>query len=211
MNITSASHAQLVAIEDLPEYPLDGSERLDSHYFVAWERRRWLNSDMRLKGTPECRALYFDLINICYDQQPVATLPDDMEMLSKLVYTDRAHFEALCKLEFGPLHSWFRCRYEGRTRLMHRFVYQILTEALSRRQDNRANTERANYAKRIQRLRAKIAGLHVELAKNDAAVSWIDEWLTAQNCIYRETSWVERGMLAWQGHMADLNHRRVRR
>ena len=53
----------IVDMEDLPEYPLNGSVRLDSHWFITWERRRWLNSDMRLKATPECRALYFDLID----------------------------------------------------------------------------------------------------------------------------------------------------
>ncbi len=58
---------QPVPTDDLPEYPLGIEDRLDSHYFMAWERRRWLNSDMRLKGTPECRALFFDLINISYD------------------------------------------------------------------------------------------------------------------------------------------------
>ncbi|MEM9845530.1 MAG: hypothetical protein AAF965_12080, partial [Pseudomonadota bacterium] len=58
---------QLIDTDDLIEYPLDGTERLDSHYFVPWERRRWLNSDMRLKGTAECRALYLDLLWISYD------------------------------------------------------------------------------------------------------------------------------------------------
>ena len=67
--------------DDLPDYPLTSDDRLDSHYFMVWERRRWLNSDMRLKGTPECRALYSDLTNIAYDHSPVGTLPDDMEAL----------------------------------------------------------------------------------------------------------------------------------
>lgn len=56
-----------VSIDDLPEYPLTVEDRLDSHYFMTWERRRWLNSEMRLRGTPECRAYFFDLINISYD------------------------------------------------------------------------------------------------------------------------------------------------
>lgn len=199
-----------VDAEDLPEYPIEGSERLDSHWFMAWERRRWLNSDMRLKGTPECRAYYFDLINICYDQQPMGTLPDDMEMLAKLVHADRSHFEALCKLEYGPLHQWFRCLCDGEVRLMHRFVFRTLTKALSLREDNRARTEQANYAKRLQRLRATVSGLQADMAKNDAALRWMDEWLEKQSVQYRTTSWVERAMQAWADHMFDLSRRRVR-
>ena len=47
---------RVVEASTLDVYPLDGSERLESHHFMTWERRRWLNSDMRLKGTPEARA-----------------------------------------------------------------------------------------------------------------------------------------------------------
>ncbi|MFP4045429.1 MAG: hypothetical protein ACLFTP_12850 [Rhodosalinus sp.] len=68
---------QPVDAADLPEYPLDGSERLESHWFMTWERRRWLNSDMRLRGTPECRAHYFDLICLSFDHSPIGTLPDE--------------------------------------------------------------------------------------------------------------------------------------
>lgn len=199
-----AQHAQLIPADDLPDYPLDGQERLDSHYFIPWERRRWLNSDMRLKATPECRALYFDLINICYDQQPIGTLPDDTEMLAKLLMVDRGHFEALCKLDYGPLRNWFRCRCGTEVRLMHSFVYRALTEALSRREDHRAKTEAANYAKRLQRLRITVSGYHADLAKNDAAIRWIDEWLTKQGCEYRSASWIEQAMQAWSNHMFDL-------
>ncbi len=208
--MTHVASLRPVDIADLPEYPLDGAERLDSHYFVAWERRRWLNSDMRLKGTPECRALYFDLINICYDQQPIGTLPDDREMLAKLLMVERGHFEALCKMDYGPLHNWFRCRCDGDVRLTHSFVYKVLTNAIARKEDNRARTEQANRAKRIQRLRETIAGLQIDLAKNDAAVRWIDDWLLEEGCQYRSTTWVERAMMAWSKHWVDLSHNRVR-
>lgn len=208
MTRTVSFHA--VDIDELPEYPLGVDERLDSHWFIAWERRRWLNSSMRLKGTPECRALHFDLINICYDQQPIGTLPDDKEVLAKLLMVERGHFEALCRLDYGPLHNWFRVRCEGEVRLMHQFVFQVLTSAISRREDNRARTEAANLRKRLQRLRETVMGLQVDLAKNDAAIRWMDEWLQEQGCEYRSTSWVERAMMSWSNHMIDLTRNRVR-
>lgn len=205
----AASHLVPVDTSDLPDYPLRSDERLDSHFFVPWERRRWLNSDMRLHGTPECRALYFDLINVSYDHSPVGTLPTDLDTLAKLLFADPAHFKALCRLEYGPLHRWEPCLCDtGQVRLMHPTVLRTLTEAIGRREDNRARTEAANVKKRVQRLRVTVAGLHVELAKNDAAVRWMDDWLSKQGYAYRSTDRVEQAMLAWSGHMAGLSGRR---
>jgi len=199
---------QVVDGGDVPDYPLDGSERLDSHWFMPWERRRWLNSDMRLKATPECRALYFDLINIAYDQSPLGTLPRDLALLAKLLMVERGHFEALCRLEYGPLHRWMPCRCGDELRLMHPVVVATLTDSIARKEDNRARTEAANAAKRLQRLRTTVAGYHVELAKNDAAIRWIDQWLIEQGCGYRGGAWIERGIRAWSTHQTSLGYRR---
>lgn len=205
----NAAGLQPISTDDLPEYPLGSEDRLDSHYFMAWERRRWLNSDMRLKGTPECRALFFDLINISYDQTPVGTVPQDLETLAKLLLVDPGHFRALCKLDYGPLHKWMPCICEGgELRLMHPMVLRTLTEALSRKEDNRAKHEAANAAKRLQRLRSTVAGYHAELAKNDAAIRWMDEWLVQEGCEYRNATWIERAMQSWSTHMLDLGQAR---
>lgn len=196
---------------ELPVYPLREDERLDSHFFLPWERRRWLTSDMRLHGTPECRALYFDLICMAYDHSPVGTLPTDMDTLAKLLFVDGPHFKALCRLEFGPLHKWSRCLTDGgQVRLMHPVVLRSLTEAIARKEDNRARTEAANVKKRLQRLRVTVAGLHVELSKNDAAIRWMDDWLVEQGYAYRSTARVEQAMTGWAAHVADLHGRGIR-
>lgn len=199
-----SDRATLVDLDQIEEYPLTVDDRLDSHYFMPWERRRWLNSDMRLRGTPECRALYFDLINISYDQAPVGTLPVDLDLLAKMLFVDHAHFTQLCKLEFGPLHKWIRVRCGGEIRFMHSMVLRSLQDAIARREDNRARNDAANVAKRLQRLRSTIAGYHADLARNDAAVRWIDEWLQAEGCEYRSASWVERGIARWSDHAFSL-------
>lgn len=185
----------------LPEYPLGPSERLDSHHFMAWERRRWLNSDMRLKGDEAARALYFDLICISHDQTPVGTLPRDLAVLAKLLYVDRERFERMCALEYGPLHNWMPCLCGEEVRLMHPFVVEVVTEAMTRREDNRAKNEAANRAKRLQRLRKTLAGLSAELAENDHCVQFIDEWLVDQGVSYRGTRQVEAGLQAWMERM----------
>lgn len=196
---------------DIPEYPVSVEERIDSHYFVAWERRRWLNSDMRLKSRPECRALYFDLICISYDQSPLGTIPSDLEILAKLLLVDPAMFRDLCRLEFGPLHNWYRVRCDnGEIRLAHRFVTRVLLDAITRKEDNRAKTEAANVSKRLQRLRGAVGGFHAELAKNDAAILWMDKWLNDQGVSYRDADWIEKAIGAWSNHAFDAGMRRQR-
>ena len=194
----------LAPVGEIDEYPLTREDRLDSHYFMAWERRRWLNCDMRLKGTAECRAYYFDLINISYDQSPVGTLPTDKAVLAKMLFVDPGHFEQLCRLDFGPLHRWRTVRCEGELRLMHPMVLRTLTDAIARKEDNRAKNEAANAAKRLMRLRSTLAGYNTELAANDAAVRWIDDWLIREGCEYRSSSWIERGISNWGEHALDL-------
>ncbi|WP_255418498.1 hypothetical protein [Paracoccus sp. JM45] len=201
---------QLAAIDDLDEYPLTADDRLDSHYFMAWERRRWLNCDMRLKGTYECRSMYFDLINIAYDQSPIGTLPTDTSVLAKMLFVDRDHFDQLCRLEFGPLHKWRRVRCDTEIRLMHPMILKSLTEAISRKEDHRARSEAASVSKRLLRLRTAMAGYQKELAENDAAVRWIDDWLLKEGCEYRSPSWIERGISRWSDHMLDMTMSRNR-
>jgi len=206
--MSEARAMALIDSTDLPEYPLGVDDRLDSHYFMVWERRRWLNSDMRLKATAECRAYYFDLINIAFDQSPVGTLPTDMDLLAKMLFVEASHFRALCRLDFGPLHKWSKCLCEGgEIRLMHPMVLRTLTEAISRKEDNRARNEAANAKKRIQRVRSAVAGYHADLAKNDAAILFMDQWLQEQGCEYRTSHWIERAMQAWSDHMLKLNMR----
>ena len=193
----------------LPRYPYGIEDRLDSHHFVPWERRRWLNSDMRLRGDAECRAHYLDLIWISYDQSPIGTLPDDVVLLAKMLMVERERFETLCRLPYGPLHNWTRCECDGgEVRLFHPMVLRTLTEAMARREDNRVKNEAANAAKRIQRLRISLAGYDAKLAENDAAVRWIDEWLLNQSVNYRASSWIEKGIRAWADHRLGLGFRR---
>lgn len=197
--------------DDLPDYPVSAEERIDSHYFIAWERRRWLNSDMRLKARPECRALYFDLICISYEQSPLGTIPTDTEVLSKLLHVDQAYFKDLCRHEYGPLHGWYPVRCDtDEVRYAHRFVTKVLVDAITRKEDNRAKTEAANVSKRLQRLRGTVGGLHAELAKNDAAILWMDKWLNDQNVSYRSVDWIEKAIHAWSNHALDAGLRRQR-
>jgi len=204
---------QAVGDDDLDIYPIKMEDRLETHSWFPWSHRRWLNSEMRLRATPECRAHYQDLICISYDQAPVGTLPDDMDMLSKLIMVDPAHFRDLCRLTYGPLYKWRRCLCEMEdgaleVRLMHSVVVRNVLESLARREDNRARNDAANATKRRQRLRITVAGYHHELSQNDAAILWMDEWLVEQGCAKRTSLWIERAIHAWSDHSLSLHRRR---
>jgi len=195
-----------IEAEALEAYPLAPGDRVESHFFVPWRFRRWLNSDMRLKGTEECRALYFDLICLSQDQSPPGTLPRDTELLSRMLHVDERRFRRLCAQEYGPLHNWQPCLCGDEVRLYHPVVLDGLVNALARREDNRARNEAANARKRRQRLREALAMLNADLARHDAAVAWIDDWLVEAGCERRTTQWLQRGLAAF--HDQALRARR---
>ncbi|TRD16989.1 hypothetical protein FEV53_13490 [Palleronia caenipelagi] len=165
---------------------------------------------MRSKGTEECRALYFDLIVLSQKQKPVGTLPRDMESLAKWLSVETSRFTRLCDMEYGPLHRWTRCRCGSEIRLMHPRVTKMVLEALSRKHANRARNDAANASKRKERLRITVAQYHADLAKNDAAILWMDEYLVEKGVGYRTAKWIEKAIGAWSAHMMELRGARPR-
>lgn len=81
----NASHLRPVDVGTLEDYPVDPSERLDSHGFLMWEFRRWLSSDMRWHGSHEAKSIFFELVNVAHGETPVSTLPDDLARLARMV------------------------------------------------------------------------------------------------------------------------------
>jgi hypothetical protein len=199
--------ASVADIDDLPVYPLSPDDTLEAHFFLAWHHREWLNSDMRLKGAEECRALYFDLICISQDQKPIGTLPRCPEILAKMLMVDQSRFQRLAAQPYGPLHRWEPCLCGDEVRLMHERVLRMLTDAISRKHDNRARTEAANVKKRLQRLRSYVAGFNVDLSKSDTPILWMDNWLEEQGVVRRNAQSVERAIAAWSAHSFNAARR----
>jgi hypothetical protein len=188
---------RMVDVAQAIPYPISRSERLESHWFLQWERRRWLNSDMRLRGTPECRAHYFDLICIAVDHSPVGTLPNDLDLIAKLLMVEAGHFKMLCAMPFGPLHKWQAFDCEGEIRLGHETLVEVLMEAISRKEDNRARTDAANVSKRRQRIRLELAKIAPDLVANDRAVLFLDQWFEDQGIRKRTADKFRAGLSAF--------------
>ena len=180
--MTAVSLSAPVDIDQLPEYPLEPDLRLDSHSFIQWEFRRWMSSDMRWNGSHECKSMWFELVNLAHSETPVGTLPGDLRRLSRMIQpqVDQAHFEGLCKLEYGPLHGWFRCRCDDEIRWMHPVVTRIVTAAFASRANHAARVEEASIARRLARLTEDVAQLAPKLAQDRRKVKWIDAYIQAR-------------------------------
>ncbi|WP_273281052.1 hypothetical protein [Pseudooceanicola atlanticus] len=176
MNAASAI-LQPVSSDDLPEYPVPSSVRLDNHDFVAWEFRRYLESDMRWNGTHEIKSIWFELIQTAHNQTPVGTLPCDLSRLARMVQppVDALTFETLVERKFGVLHGWRKCVCDdGQVRLMHDTVTRIVIEALSRKELNAARTDASSTEKRIVRLTETLASMAPSIAMEPAQVRFVD-------------------------------------
>lgn len=70
--------------DDVFNYPIPSTERLESHYFITFHYRRWLKSEFRNLADLDVRAVGFDLFCEAQDEAPVGTLPTDERLLAKL-------------------------------------------------------------------------------------------------------------------------------
>lgn len=167
----------LVGNTELPEYPVSSSVRLDSHGFIAWEFRRYLNSDMRWNATHEVKGMWFDLVQMSHEQTPVGTLPDDHARLARMLVpsVDPMTFTSLVERPHGVLHGWHPCVCDdGTVRLMHATVTRVVLEALTRKEMNAARTDGASARKRLDRLAVVLAGVAPSIAMEPAQVYWVD-------------------------------------
>lgn len=177
--MVESSNAQLrmVDLDALPEYPISSSVRLDTHDFLTWEFRRFLQSELRWNGTHECKSIWFELTNMAHEQTPVGTLPADFARLARMVQppVDPKTFEVLAALPFGVLHGWERCVCDnGDVRLMHATVTRVVLNALTRKELNAARTDAASTERRLIRLGETLAGLAPAIAMDPAQVRWVD-------------------------------------
>jgi hypothetical protein len=174
---------RLTDTDDLPDYPLDASVKLTSHYFTMFWHDRWLASELHLTGSLEVQACALNLIFLAQKQSPLGTLPDNDEILSRMLRLDLLLWRDLRKRNPGPLHNWSLCRCGREVRLMHPVVLEVLQEAIGKRDERMlSNEEKAQYT-RLKRIREALADLGCTEAVTDDGVliDRLDQWLTA-NC-----------------------------
>lgn len=171
---------RLVDSEDIFEYPISSSERLESHSWIAWHFRRWLKSEFRNLAEPDVRAVGFDLFCEAQDEAPVGTLPMDERLLAKLGGVTLEEWRRLCDRPIGPLYGWHACRCDnGHMRLYHKTVLEMAKEALGMREDHLEKLEAERERKRLKALPERIvrAGGSTRMAEDAAFILQFDQFL----------------------------------
>ncbi|WP_027234695.1 hypothetical protein [Leisingera caerulea] len=154
-----ARHLQPIDAEDLEEYPISASDRLDSHYFLQWNLKRWRASEFRRKADPDVGWYGMLLFFIAQDETPIGTLPCDDEQLAYELRLPLEKWHALNERKITPLHNWHRVRCDnGDIRWAHPVVTEVAVEALGSSRKNKAEQEERKYNKRLKDLREMIEG-----------------------------------------------------
>lgn len=178
------SGPQLVESVELPEYPISASERLDSHFFMPWNLKRWRASELRKSAysEPEVGFYAFELFCKAQDETPVGTLPRDDSQLAFMLHMSTDKWSALRKRDISPLHGWYEVQCDnGEIRLGHDVVQEVALEALGSRRRNQAKNADDRMRKRLGTIRKCLAA---NLKNNPAAAN--DE-----NLINRINDWIE--------------------
>lgn len=171
---------QPVDAEGLPEYPISADDRLDSHYFIQWNLKRWRKSQFRQLAEPEVGWFGFLLFCEAHDETPVGTLPPNERLLAKALGISIERWRQLCDREITPLHNWTLARCDnGETRLVHPVVTEVVRDALERRDVRKASSEGKAVYQRQQRLTEVMRdmGCDKALCADRVLVERLDAWL----------------------------------
>lgn len=170
----------LVVTNDLPDYPIPSSVRLDSHFFMMFNYRRWMNSDFRSLADHEVRAVALDLFCAAQEQSPVGTLPTDERLLANAVDVPLDRWRQLSAREVPPLHNWRQCLCDnGQVRLYHPVVLEVAQAALGMKNDHEEKLASDRERKRLGQLPNQIirAGGSRQMSEDDAYVVRLDQYL----------------------------------
>jgi len=180
-----SDHIRLMDGDQIQDYPISTRDRLDSHYFVLWNVKRWQGSEFRRKAysDPEVGFFGFELFMASQGETPVGTLPADDKQLAFCLHLPLERWQSLLRRELTPLHGWTRVRCDnGEIRLAHPVVTEVALEALGSKKRNAAKNADDRMRKRLNticdNLKQKIPG-GTHIAASDERVNLISDWIEA--------------------------------
>ncbi|EPX82084.1 hypothetical protein [Salipiger mucosus] len=166
---------------DLPDYPISSSERLDSHYFLQWNLKRWRASSFRKLADPEVGWYGFNLFCVAQDSTPLGTLSCDDRELAADLNIPLERWQQLCKRDISPLNGWHRYRCDnGEVRLGHSVVIEVAQDALTSKRRNAAKNAEDRMRKRLRTIAEhlrKISGGVAAFADDDARQNAVSDWI----------------------------------
>lgn len=179
----TAKAVRLLEAGDLEDYPISAASRLDSHYFLQWNLKRWRGSEFRKKADPEVGWYGFQLFCIAQDGAPIGTLPCDDQQLAFDLNLPLERWQALLKRDVTPLHNWYRVQCDnGEVRWAHPVVKLVALEALSSNRANAAKVEQRKLNKRLADLRDMIERIGARhLLKGPGFLERFNDWLECRH------------------------------
>lgn len=180
MNPSMATPLSVVADADaLPEYPIPPGTRLESHYYITWQHRRFQSSRFCVMADPDVGWYGFILFNIAQEEDPVGTLPNDFPLLARLLRMGLDQFQALMKRDITPLYNWEPVRCGGSVRLAHPTVTEIATRALGLRDKAIADRAEGRMRKRLRGIQQALEALpHGKvILRQPGATERISDWI----------------------------------
>jgi hypothetical protein len=177
--MSAARRPVVVDIDDLEEYAIPRTVRLDGNSFVKWQHLRWLRSKTFRRATYEVQGMARALFDLAQNESPIGTLPDDDDDLADMLKLPVSRLRELRNMEFGPLRNWRPCLSDGERRLMHPVVLEQVLDVLERREMHELSKEDKAYYQRLKRLREalKKIGLCDAAVADDVLISRMDDWL----------------------------------
>lgn len=173
---------QPVDADELPAYPISASERLDSHYFLQWNLKRWRGSDFRKKAfsDPAVGFYRFELICLAQDETPVGTLPCDETLLAFNLHMPLENWQSLMRRALTPLDGWHKVMCDnGEVRLAHHVVQAVAVEALKSKRAAAGKAAKRRDTKRLADLHQKVEAIGAaQVLRQPNVLEALDAWLT---------------------------------
>jgi hypothetical protein len=176
--MTQAANLQITDVGELPQYPIDRGERLESHSFFLFHYDRYLNSDLYVLGDWDIKGIAHALWCKAQDQDPVGTLPDNPRLIAGYLGMSTDVWDGYMRRDPGPLHGWTRCLVGNEVRLMHDVVTEVALAALGAKTKGADRKSADAERQRIKRLGGAVERLGLaQLAGNEMFIAQLDRWL----------------------------------
>lgn len=168
----------LIDTRDLPQYPIERGERLESHSFFLFHYDRYLNSDLYVLGDWDIKGIAHALWCKAQDQDPVGTLPNDARLIAGYLGMSTDAWDSYMRRDPGPLHGWSQCMVGNEVRLMHDVVTEVAVTALGAKTKGADRKSADSERQRIKRLGIALEKLGLgNMAQNDMFVAQLDRWM----------------------------------
>jgi hypothetical protein len=164
---------------ELPDYPISSEDRVDSHFFIPWNLKRWRKSEFRQLAEPDVGWCGFNLFCEAHDETPIGTLPTDERLLANAASVSLDEWQRLMKRVITPLHNWSLVMCDnGAIRFAHPVVTEVAVEALKSRRKNQADGLARRRAKKIKDLGAMIEKIGAsQLLRAPGFLDRFNDWL----------------------------------